>query len=128
MSYCSKSKNYNTLLYKIFKLKSEVDDVPDGCVIAQNNDPLPYLDISKYVMSQRPTPTNRIMDQSITSIATTNNLYNIEEDKEVENSFKPTENIQNSINAVSNQSSTSNLDDSSDSDSDESFGPPKVKW
>ena len=124
MSYCSKSKNYNTLLYKIFKLKSEVDDVPDGCVIAQNNDTLPYLDISKYVMSQRPTPTNRIMDQSITSIATTNTLYNIDEDKEVENSFKPTE---NTTNVVSNQSSTSNLDDSSDSDSDESFGPPKVK-
>ena len=78
-------------------------------------------------MSQRPTPTNRIMDQSITSIATTNTLYNIDEDKEVENSFKPTENIQNTTNVVSNQSSTSNLDDSSDSDSDESFGPPKVK-
>lgn len=98
--------------------------VSDGCVIAPNYRSLPDFDLSKFAMHQKPTPTNRIMDQSITSIATTNNLYNIDEDKEVENSFKPTE---NTTNVVSNQSSTSNLEDSSDSDSEESFGPPKVK-
>ena len=98
--------------------------VSDGCVIAPNNRSLPDFDLSKLAISQKPTPTNRIMDQSITSIATTNTLYNIDEDKEVENSFKPTE---NTTNVVSNKSSTSNLDNSSDSDTDESFGPPKVK-
>ena len=102
--------------------------VSDGCVIAPSNRSLPDFDLSKFAISQKPTPTSRIMDQSMTSIATTNTLYNIDEDKEVENSFKPTENIQNTTNVVSNQSSTSNLDDSSDSDSEESFGPPKVKF
>jgi hypothetical protein len=62
-----------------------------GNVVATNTQSLLDLDFSKAAMYQSHMPINKIMEQLTTSnTAATNNLYNIDEDKEVESSFNPT--------------------------------------
>ena len=99
-----------------------------GCVIAPNNRSLSDVDLSKSAFPQRSQgPAPLIMNQSIASSSViTNTLYNIEEDKEVENPVIPTKKSTNSTDVVDNRSSLKYLDDS-DSDDEDNFGPVKVK-
>ena len=97
-----------------------------GCVIAPNNRSLSDLDLSKSAIPQR-SQGPAALNQSIasTSVITTT-LYNIEEDKEVENPVIPAKKSTNSTDVVDNRSSIKYLDDS-DSDDEDNFGPVKVK-